>query len=173
MAFDRSSKLVAVHLTGTAPSLNALLEVVALPDIELDPASLVSPSGINDCPARDQNERKRCGGVSDIALDTKGQRLAVALAPPHPAAGAVAVFCDLEFQPSVSASLVGFLRPWSGMRPTAQSEPLRRQQQQAVAAQELPAAESMMLEFCESGNKPDLVLSIVLHTYIHNFGIYV
>lgn len=48
--------------------------------------------------------------ISSIAWDPTGNRLAVVLAAPHPAAGTVALF-STTFAPVVQSSLLGFVQP--------------------------------------------------------------
>jgi hypothetical protein len=54
------------------------------------------------------------GAIADLAWDPSARRLAVALRAPHRAAGCVALYATRAAAPvSVSAQLIGFLRPFA------------------------------------------------------------
>lgn len=106
LSFSSVDHLVALHLVSHPPSLKAHMLPVTLPDLRLGGEHGSSSS-------RQQQQQQRpyheCI-IADMAWDAKGERLAVALQPPHTAAGMVAIYATAT-DPVVNAILVGLAKP--------------------------------------------------------------
>ncbi|KAL6763571.1 hypothetical protein V8C86DRAFT_2491703 [Haematococcus lacustris] len=115
--------LVALHLVEEPPSLVAQLLPVLLQDVQprddghrsadsqLPAPSEAKPSLLQAALGYKLNGRKAVAGtMADWCWDASGERLAVLLQYPHPAAGQVALFA-MSIEPVVTARLLGFARP--------------------------------------------------------------
>lgn len=96
MAFAGSQALLALHIVGDAPSLQAQPMPVPLPDVQLT--------------SHEPGAGRAAGTIADFAWDARGERLGVLLGGSHPAAGCIAVFSTAS-EPVVHARLLGFARP--------------------------------------------------------------
>lgn len=109
--------LVALHLVQDPPSLVAQLMPVLLQDVTTRLEGAAEGSGSADgssAAAGGGSSGAGVGVIGDWAWDVGGERLAVALRAPHPAAGCVALYAT-SVDPVVHARLLGFARPaWAG-----------------------------------------------------------
>jgi hypothetical protein len=88
--------VVGIHCVSAPPSLVEQVLPVTLPEV-----TGLDRLGPGPAPG---------GCISDLAWDPSGRRLAVVLAPPHPAAGLVALY-QTDVAPVLHAHLIGFARP--------------------------------------------------------------
>eukprot|EP00878_Enallax_costatus_P009372 GHUV01009794.1.p1 GENE.GHUV01009794.1~~GHUV01009794.1.p1 ORF type:complete len:356 (+),score=107.10 GHUV01009794.1:214-1281(+) len=98
LAMSNSSYLVALHLVGEAPKLIEQLLPIMLP-------------GVSDIQPEDQPAGTTTAAcIQSIAWDPTGNRLAVILGKPHPAAGTVALY-STAYSPVVECKLIGYTQP--------------------------------------------------------------
>eukprot|EP00775_Hariotina_reticulata_P008513 gene8513-8695_t len=142
MALSGSSYLVAMHLVGSGQHQTEQLLPVMLP-------------GVSDALDKEQ-QHTSC--IENLAWDATGNRLAVVLTHPHPAAGTIALY-STTFQPVVNCTLIGFVQPGAAADHTADTAPQDQDNDQQAPAS-AHSSRALQVAFASAAGKAGALLSL-------------